>query len=400
LLERAFAFLVRHHDGLRLNYDQDSESLFFNESHLDTHFRIEEVNLNQGLVEKSRTFEASLNLSQDLLLKALVFTDNGKQEYLFITAHHLLTDGLSWRILLNDLLEVYQALEQGTTPVLPQKTTSLLQWQRQLKEFDLTVSTKARQYWSSTSTGFQLPLDSTPPDWSVAGVRKQELTLDEDTTRFLTKEAFKVYNTDVFTLLNVALIRSFDAWRGLEEVLVEHENHGRHLDNSDVSRTIGWFTALYPVRLRLEGKNFPEQIMSVKEQITAVPDHGLSYPLGKEEYDQNQSEVRFNYLGEFHMPENDYWAFSDVGGGLKTAPENQMTTKLELNAMVMNNRFTMEVATHRQAFTEQSINEFCDAYLFQLNQILDHLRNEQEIYFTPSDFEAELNQEELDELFN
>lgn len=400
LLEKAFEILVSHHDGLRLNYDQENKNLLFNESHLDTTFRIGEVDLSHGLEEKSRSVEASLDLSHGLLLKALVFSKKGDQRYLFITAHHLVTDGLSWRILLHDLLEVYQALEQDSEPVLPQKTTSLVQWQRQLEEFNHTANTAAQRYWQSTSTGFQLPLDSQPVDWSVAGIHRQELTLDEDSTRFLIKEAFKAYNTDVFTLLNVALIRTFDAWRELRELIVEHENHGRHLDNCDVSRTTGWFTALYPVRLRLEGSGLPEQIMSVKEQITAVPDHGLSYPLGKSELPRKQSEVRFNYLGEFHMPDNDYLAFSDIGGGLKTDPKNQMTTKLELNAMVMNNRFTMEVASHKQAFSEQSIKEFCRAYLFQLNQMLDHLRNQQEIYFTPSDFEAALNQEELDELFN
>lgn len=400
LLEEAFELVINHHDGLRLNFDETTSQLFFNEQHLTRKFKITEHD-DSELIHEAEVVDASMSLNKDLLWKAIVFKRENQQSYLYITAHHLVTDGLSWRILLHDLSVVYGTLLKSEKAILPTKTSSLTQWQEQLSQWQSGLGQADLTYWDEIkSIDFSLPLDEKPDNWNQSGIEVEKVRLSKEDTRFLTKEAFKTYNTDVFTLLNVALARALNQWKGICHFVVEHENHGRHLDGCDVSRTVGWFTALYPVSIKLEGEGFLKQIMSVKEQMKAVPHHGLSYPLVKELLASEPSEMRLNYLGEFKLAENNFWSFSDKPNGLKSSPDNHLTTKLELNAMVMNEVFSLEVNYHSGAFRKATMQALSEQIQHQLVQLLNHAREEQEVHFTPSDFEAELDQQDLDDLFN
>jgi len=402
LLQRAFEKLVNHHDGLRLNYDKNDQVLFFNKEHLNQAFSIPVIEQEEDFKAQLVEAKSGFDISQSLLIKTVVFSNQGEQKHLFITAHHLVTDGLSWRIMLYDLLKVYQALATDSKLVLPPKTESLAEWQQQLKDWQAQYSSDSNQYWEETKqVAFKLPLDFETKDWSVAGMRQHSLSLDEAQTEFLLKEAHKAYRTDVFTLLNVALVWTLNQWTGDTAFVIEHENHGRHLDECDVSRTLGWFTAMYPVKLELVGQDPSVQIKSIKEQIKSIPDHGLSYDLSQNSGESKaaMSEIRLNYLGEFDLDNDDYWSFSGLPTGPETASDNHLTTKLDLNAMVMNKALSMDIAYHQSAFSDSTIQDFSDRFLSNMSRLLDQIRAESDVHFTPSDFEAELDQQELDELF-
>ena len=162
---------------------------------------------------------------------------------------------------------------------------------------------------------------------------------------------------------------------------------------------------MYPVRFELLDEGLDGQIKSIKEQVNQVPDHGLAY--GVENYlsgtgqkeQGGRSEIRLNYLGEFDFSDNSYLSFSGLPSGPDTAPDNHMTTKLELNAMVMNGIFSMDVSYHTAAFKETTVQGFAKRFIDHLILVLDHISQEKDIHFTPSDFDVQLDQEELDELF-
>lgn len=403
-LQRAFEMLISHHDGLRINYDANDQVLFFNEHHLESNFTIPEMPVEKDFTGQLVAIKSSFEITKSLLLKAVIFIREGEQQYLFITAHHLITDGLSWRILLHDLSSVYQSLINGSEPTLPEKTASLLEWQEQLSAWKTTIEESSKLYWEQVKEcSFELPLDFKSPHWTVSGMRQHVVSLDEDYTSFLTREAHKPYRTDVFTLLNVALAWTLHEWTGSKTFVIEHENHGRHLDDCDVSRTLGWFTAMYPVKLELVGEDPNEQIKAIKEQIKKVPSHGISFDLDNQRSTEGKlvepSEIRLNYLGEFELGTHDYWSFSGLSTGPETAADNHLTTKLELNAIVMNKIFSIELAYHESAFSDSTIQDFSSGLLRNLTRLLDQTREESDVHFTPSDFEAQLDQGELDELF-
>lgn len=403
-LQKAFEVLINHHDGLRINYDVIDETLFFNDRHLDEDFIIPVLQSGDDLSGQLTAIKSGFDISESLLLKASIFVGRTEQKYLFITAHHLISDGLSWRILLHDLSSVYKSLTEGREATLPRKTASLIQWQDQLSAWQPEMREVSKQYWEQVKQcPFELPLDFKTNDWSVAGLRQYTVSLDKDDTDFLIREAHKPYRTDVFTLLNVALAWALNEWTGSDTFVLEHENHGRHLDDCDVSRTLGWFTAMYPVKLELVGKDQKEQIKAIKEQIKKVPYHGIPFGLDNQRSTQGKaegpSELRLNYLGEFVLENNDYWSFSGLSTGPETASDNHLTTKLELNAMVMNKVFSVDLAYHESAFLDETIHEFGANFKKSLIALLDQIRNESDVHFTPSDFEIALDQKELDELF-
>ncbi|MCE7996673.1 MAG: amino acid adenylation domain-containing protein [Roseivirga sp.] len=404
MLRKAFKTLIAHHDGLRINYNSTDQILFFNERHLNADFHIPERQLEDDFSGQLLALKSGFDLAESLLLKAVVFVEGGRQKYLFVTAHHLVTDGISWRILLHDLSKVYVALVNGQQSVLPPKTVSLVEWQCQLSAWQPENEDLSKQYWDHVKgQAFALPLDFANTDWGVNGLRQHRLSLREAHTDYLIKEAHKAYQTDVFTLLNVVLAQTLHDWTGERHFVIEHESHGRHLDDCDVSRTIGWFTAMYPVQLAWLGDDLKEQIKAIKEQIRQVPDHGLSYGLqAQRSVDQDlekQSEIRFNYLGEFVLEGSEQWSFSGKPIGPETASNNHLTTKLELNALVMNGQFILDMSYHKGTFKEETIGDFGLKYMNHLVALLEQIRQEGDVHFTPSDFEASLDQQELDELF-
>lgn len=383
LLQQAFQKLIEHHDGLRLNYDADRKMLFYNNEHLKTPFIIEE--------QINKRFD----ITNNLLIRAAVIND-----MLLITAHHLVIDGVSWRILLEDLHSIYNGLE------LPAKTATLIDWEEKLAAYAASDLLNEAYWNDQEDIAFTLPVDETTSDWKVKHMQSIFHTLNEDATEFLLKEAHKTYKTDVPILLNTALALTLRQWTGQNTFVVEQENYGRHLDNIDTSRTVGWFTAMYPVKLELQNGSPGNQIKAIKELIRKLPEQGLGYGISKYYRKphwgkQQLSEIRFNYLGQFEKElNNDLFTYTGASTGSDVDPENAMTTKLELISMVIDGRLTMEARYNGKAHKESTIRWFMDAFFNNLGLICEHIKNEDELHFTPSDFSVELDQEELDALFH
>jgi surfactin family lipopeptide synthetase A len=196
-------------------------------------------------------------------------------------------------------------------------------------------------------------------------------------------------------------------WTASESVVVEFENHGRHLEDPDVSRTLGWFTAMYPVELRLTGETakIGRDIKAIKEQIRAVPDLGIGYGVSKYFVKQDQgkkiSGMRFNYLGQFDKElNNELFSYRNVSTGFDSDPENELSAILELNAMVTGGHLNLELIYHKKAHTDATVSWLMNLFLQHLDLILEHVEAEEEIHFTSSDFDAvDLDDEELDALF-
>ncbi len=419
LLEAAFQQLIKHHDGLRLNHRSENNRLFYNDSHLEIIFTIQDLGTISRKNGNGQGWDFSIfsqlknqfELADKLLLQAGIVREQegGDFKFLCISVHHLLIDGISWRILLEDLYNFYQALEKEQPLVLPPKTASLLDWQQALTVYAQSEKLAAEiGYWEQVKgLDFYLPLDTATDDWRTLNRMVMKSSLDEEQTSFLLKEAHQTYKTDVPILLNTALALALKNWTNQSQLLIEQENHGRHLEGIDVSRTLGWFTALYPVLIKLEEQGLGAQIQAVKEQMRQVPGKGLGYGVLKylrttvEAKAATLTEVRMNYLGQFGSElDNDWLAFRQENTGEDHGPGNRMTAKLECNLMVVNGLLHLEIYYNQLAHQPSSIKAFEKMLLKYLLEILDHIRKEEGIHLSPSDFDTvEIDQEELDALF-
>lgn len=254
---------------------------------------------------------------------------------------------------------------------------------------------------------FAVPQDFTTDDWKTENLGRVTGALDREKTGFLLKGAHQAYWTDVAILLNTALALTLKEWSGGSHFVIEQENHGRHLDSVDTSRTIGWFTAMYPVSLALKEERPGDQIKAVKEQLRRVPNHGIGYGIGRyttpsgEAAASDLTEVRLNYLGQFDQElDNDLFAYSPNPHGSDSHPGNPMTAKLELNAMVLGGVLRLEINYNRKAHRASTIAWLAEALFRNLSGILEHIRHEDSVHVTPSDFATEgLNDEDMMVLF-
>lgn len=406
LLQEAFRRVIRHHDGLRINFDPVRKKMFYNKDHLGEDFRIEE---RPAHAPAFTGLKNGFDITKSLLIRAAILKESESVRSLFITAHHLVIDGVSWRILLEDLYTVYTALEQQQSVQFPRKTATLMDWERKLAEYASFVWKSGQAaYWDSIENiAFSIPLDFETTDWKVRNRHKVQAVLSREKTEFLIKEAYRPYRTDPSILLNTALALTLRKWTGSDRIIIEQENHGRHLGTIDVSRTVGWFTAIYPIQLECRDGAIGDQIKAVKECIRKVPDQGIGYGLRKyfgkpaNNSPGKLTEVRLNYLGQFDRELNtQLFAYDHRSTGSDTDPDNLMTARLEINAMIIYGELNIEMNYNARAHQELTIRWLKDEYLHHLEMVLEHIKSEDNIHFTPSDFDTvDLDEGELNELF-
>ncbi|HEX2094108.1 MAG TPA: condensation domain-containing protein, partial [Longimicrobiaceae bacterium] len=325
-LERALAALRTHHDALRLSFARAGEGWRQENGAPDGRAHLVQVDLSRIAGERQREameraaaqMQGSLRLEDGPLLRAGYFArGEGRSARLLVAVHHLVMDGVSWRILLEDLQTAYARARRGEPVSLPAKTTSFQGWSRRLAEHVRAGGFDAElPFWTCEARRGVAPLPLDFPGGREpapeASARTVSVELGETETRALLQEAPRAYRAQADDVLLTALARTLAPWTGDGRLLVNLEGHGREdlFPGVDLSRTVGWFTTLYPVLLDVRGaEDEGAALKRVKEQMRAVPGRGIGY--GALRYLSADPEVRarlaalpepevhFEYLGQF-----------------------------------------------------------------------------------------------------
>jgi non-ribosomal peptide synthase protein (TIGR01720 family) len=367
---------------------------------------------------------AGFDLATGPLLRAVLF-DRGapRRPALLVAVHHLVVDGVSWRILLDDLGAAYQQAARrpdGDGDIdLGVKTTSFQEWARRLTEHVAAGGfADERDHWTA-ATGRGDP--SVPVDAEGANAAGSACSvtawLSEEETRILLQEVPGVYRTQINDVLLAALGRVLSRWTGRDRVLIDLEGHGREdvLDGVDLSRTVGWFTTIYPVALDLpggpSGAGWGDTLKSVKEQLRAVPRRGLGYGAlrylaghDRPEHDgphEHDPQVGFNYLGRFEWPVGDDGPFAAVPHGLAAAehPAEIRWHLLDVVGAIQDRRLELSWFYSDQVHRESTVRSLADDLIGALREIIEHCARPGAGGRTPSDFPlARLDQAAVDRL--
>ncbi|MFI7406724.1 amino acid adenylation domain-containing protein [Streptomyces sp. NPDC049541] len=287
---------------------------------------------------------------------------------LLVVLHHLAVDGVSWRILMSDLAEAWQQVRSGKAPELPAVGTSARRWASALQDEAFSPRREAElTYWRDLLEASNPPLGTRVFDpavdvWSTLDTVRAQLPA-EVTEAVLTTlpAAFKGTGTDV---LLAALALAVNRWRGEDRsTLVRLEGHGREeeaVPGADLSRTVGWFTTMYPARVDVQGVDLADvlaggpaagrAIKLVKEQLRGVPDKGLGYGLlrylnpetAEQLAEYPAPQIGFNYLGRISdtdVPEHlraNGWGPASWSAELIAAPDPDLPalSALEVNSVV------------------------------------------------------------------
>ncbi|HEY6422703.1 MAG TPA: amino acid adenylation domain-containing protein [Pseudonocardiaceae bacterium] len=420
-LRRALDAVVEHHDALRMRFEH-GDAVWRQENMPVAPVALQLCDLTgtdsdeQAAAMARVTGEArsSFDLSSGPLVKAVLFDrGGGRRPMLFVVVHHLVVDGVSWRILLEDLEAAYQRAAGEKTARLEAKTTSFQQWARRLTEHTAAGGfDRELEYWAGVSEDCDpvLPVDATGAN-TVASTGVVTVRLDPEQTRALLVDVPGVYRTQVNDVLLAGLGRVLSRWTGHQRVLVGLEGHGREdlFDGVDLSRTVGWFTTLFPVALDIPADGELGRLLtSVKEQLRAVPGRGLGY--GALRYltetsglaQQATSQISFNYLGRFDWSGDEYEGlFGAMHGGLggDASPQATRAHVLDVVGRVEQQCLEFTWAYSENLHSHATISALAADLLAVLREIIRHCAQPGSGGRSPSDFPlARLDQAGVDRL--
>ncbi|HKH48755.1 MAG TPA: amino acid adenylation domain-containing protein, partial [Thermoanaerobaculia bacterium] len=397
-LERAMAALVEHHDALRLRFDGGRQE----NAPAEPVAPFCQVDLS-GLPTPHEAFEhaaaalqAGFDLSAGPLTRLCLFDAGaGQPARLFWVTHHLVVDGVSWRVLLADLEGAYRQAARGLRPSLPPKTTSFQEWACRLAGYAGSEGlARELEHWRETA---RIPVPHLPVDFpdadSLAG---DEATVSfelgvEDTADLLATLP-SVYHSRIDEALLSALVRALAGWTGSPRLRVDLEGHGREplFDDLDLSRTVGWFTSLYPVVLEAGDAGPGEALVSAKERLRAVPGRGIGYGL-LQATDLLEAapaaEILFNYLGQVDATSEELSLVraSTASVGPSRSPRAHRTHLLEIVGIVADGRLRMTLIYGSRTHRRETVERLASAYAGALRQLIQDSRESEEV-FTPSDF--------------
>ncbi|MGU2525158.1 amino acid adenylation domain-containing protein, partial [Pseudomonas aeruginosa] len=420
LLEQALRGVLAHHDALRLSFTREAAGWTARHRGVEEGaaalLRVARVADLAALRALADEVQRSLDLADGPLLRALLATFDDGSQRLLLVIHHLVVDGVSWRILFEDLQTAYRQLLAGQAVELPAKTSAFRDWAERLQAFAGDGGLDGElAYWQGQLQGASSDLPCLDPlgDQSNRHARSVGCGLDAEATRQLLQEAPAAYRTQVNDLLLTALARVICRWTGQVDALIQLEGHGREelFAEIDLTRTVGWFTSLFPLRLT-PAEGIAASIKGIKEQLRAVPNKGIGF--GALRYLGSAASqaalaglpvprITFNYLGQFDgsfaMDEGALFVPAGERAGDDQSPDAPLANWLALNGRIYGGELRIDWSFSGERFETTSIQRLADAYRDELLALIAHCRVAEGQGLTPSDFPlARLDQARLDQL--
>ncbi|HTQ80630.1 MAG TPA: condensation domain-containing protein, partial [Thermoanaerobaculia bacterium] len=432
-LVRSLAHLQAHHDALRLCFTpaasgtaetgEGSRWTQTNAAEMPlpfAHIALSAVPLGQRqavLEAACAALQGSLDLAGPLWRAVLFSGMEGEGgDRVLLVLHHLVVDGVSWRILLDDLAAVYRQAEGGRELSMPAKTASYRSWAEALVAAAERGAGEDQIAWwreAITPAVVSLPLDWTTGANSEGAARTVVVELEPDETRLLLDWTAKARQASIDDLLLAALAKTLAEWTGSARVLLDMERHGRDelLSPLDVSRTVGWFTALFPVPLDLSGAQAPGDVLTlVRDQLRRIPQGGVGYSLlrhlGSGEVrgileSLPQAEVLYNYLGQLDP-------ILSQRGGLRPANEwagppraraQARAYLFEINGGVSNGSLTLGWTYSENRHHRATVERLAARFLAVIRELGLHGLASSASGHTPADFPlVRLSQAALDHI--
>ncbi|MBZ8183316.1 non-ribosomal peptide synthetase [Oscillatoria salina] len=412
-LEQIFSHLYHHHDALRLRFER--QELGWQQSYGEAQKQIpcrwfDLSSLSPGeqasaIETHASQIQSSLDLSVPPLMSLAGFDlGSDRPGRLLVVCHHLIIDGISWGIWLEDFYRAYEQLESGETVQLPPKTTSFQEWAERLIDYARTETAKAEfNYWlaNGSQSVSPLPKDDDTGANTVASARTVSVSLDAATTQSALEKVAARNSTPLHDLLLSSLLHTFGQWTGEAKLRLELEGHGREtlFEGVDLSRTLGWFTARFPVVFTLEIGERPSRdtLKSVKAQRQHIPNRGIGYGIlrylsGNPEIVTAlealpSPEVSFNYLGQYDrlLPQSDTFRLAKESRGAERSLRGTRTQAIAIEAIVLDGQLHVRWTYSENLHRRSTIETLAENFIATLKELIAQCLAPGDSY-TPADF--------------
>ena len=407
-LEKAMAELIKKHDALRLRFHQSKDGTWLQEyvtepAYTDLTIQEAAYTTKEELEQLKDAWQSQFDIEAGPIVSAgVIHGFRDQKDRIFMAIHHLVVDGISWRILLTDLEQLYHGNPAG------EKTNSFQDWYQALVKYGQSRTLKKQAgYWERIDHAI-LRLGLPERNKNLAAKRRRYgCQVDREISENFLFTCNTAYNTQINDLLLTAFAGALCKWMQSGEVVINLEGHGREeiSQEIDISDTVGWFTTQYPVQLILNSQDhIRDQIKSIKEQLHRIPDKGIGYGvlryLSEDSVQLNQDcWVSFNYLGSFHTAEQrSEWKMEFEGNLDTVSPKNHDAGKLlDVNGWETEMGMYFSFDFNTQYFSEEDLRMITDAFLSQIETITNHCLSVATPVKTASDYGfSKLSQAELD----
>lgn len=390
-LRTALTAIYRRHDALRTVFQDvgmGTEQLL-NNAHADCALEVVHCPERSVIGKYADAIQGEFDLTVGPLFRAVLFRCDDA-ERLLIVAHHLVVDGVSWRIIVDELGLAYRQLAEGNDVDLGPPPAPWQQFAFTLHDHASRESFLSQlSYWRKTietATLDRFPKDGDTTDNRFGDMERATFQLSQAETRRLLEEAGRVFNTEVNDLLLAALARALLNWRNIQSSILTLEGHGRNAlePTLDLNGTVGWFTSLFPFRLECLGSGLREQIISVKEALRRVPNGGVGYGILRyltphELIASGESDLfypaslSFNYLGQFDAGSSgEFWELASESTGDPIASDLPRQHDLDLTAIVLAGCLNVSLSFHPQRHHADGVAQLLEQYRRELVTITEY----------------------------
>ncbi|MEM6352033.1 MAG: amino acid adenylation domain-containing protein [Cyanobacteria bacterium P01_D01_bin.14] len=396
ILRSALTAVVNHHDSLGLSYTQTPEGWEQRYGEEVASVSVVQLDLTaqpnpqQTISDAIAQLQTQLDLTRGDLVRAVLF-DWGDRQQLGLVIHHLAVDALSWLTLIQDLETAYQQLNRGKTTDFPLKTSSYKSWANGLKE--VTLPQAEVSYWQGQS----LPLGQLG---GSAQTEAEARTISRQLNNELTQAFLQAALARPQEMVLAALALAMRQQTGQERVQVALEGHGREeavVPNVRLTRTVGWFTSLFPVRFQTAA-SADETLQFVKTALRQVPRKGIGYGilryLNEIGVEPTQPEILFNYLGTLEqlLPPASIFQFAQPLQ-VSRSPKQVRSHPLEISAYI--SRGQLHIDWCYSGLEADTVHALADGVMQHLRTLL--MAPSRQV--TATDFPlAKLNSKKLDKL--
>ena len=380
----AYFDVVQHHDALRIicvNKENEVKQIIKNNGKDSYTFETKDLTGNPDfkkvIEEDIDSIQQKLDIFNGKISYIKLFkTKEG--DYLSLTIHHMVVDGISWRIILEDFMAAYNMHKNGMSVELPMKTAPFFEWVKDVHKYADNISEWEQDYWKNV-INVEKKFAITDMDNTWRKHKKKIYFLTEEETEILSKKMNKAFHSEISDILLAGLGMASLKYNQNNQTMVAIEGHGREkaVSNHDVSRTVGWFTTYYHAVFEND-RDVMKQITKVKKALCEVPHKGISYGIIKyhnekcREFSYIKSQILFNYLGEADSSLSEEFQLAD---GLKTIQniheDYDSGYLLSINSILLHNKLQFIIDYNEDIYCEEEINGFMQSYLESISEIIE-----------------------------
>lgn len=419
-VKKVFKKIIEHHDALRMKYIIENEKVIQVNSNVGSvvcDLKVFDLQSSKDCLkdieEISREINKSIKLDKGPLVKLGIFNTN-EGDFILIAIHHLVVDGVSWRIILEDFENALSKANSKEKIQFQNKTTSFKEWSNKLQCYaNEEELCNEIEYWSyiTNKNVKEIAVDNYIEHREMNNSKSISTVIPKEETELLLYESNKAFKTEINDLLISALVLSIDQWTGLNRFFINMESHGRTLDfeGVDISRTVGWFTATYPLYVEYNNEELSNFISEIKETIRKVPNKGIGYGIlkylsSREERNKVNFDIHpqisFNYLGQVDNSINtDTFTNSDFVLRGSFGDKINCSYNLDINVITVDCELKVIISYNDMEYNSTSIKELAELYKNNLITIIEYCVAREQVAYTLSDFsDSDLSQDELDEI--